>query len=136
MQYPGQAHMDAALHLLAWYIRSGYPVPTRGYTPQYSLGIGRFGLGTDVDSRRSHTGYIIMLNVGAVSWKSHHSLSFSLFLSPSAVTGGAFSNKLSCCPKNRICSPPSKSGRMCCPPSMSILVGLFCSLIGLLIGLF
>jgi hypothetical protein len=73
VQYPGQAHMDAALHVLR-YLRGTYDQAIL-YQHVHTLVDTLWGWvdsdwAADVDSRRSHTGYIIMLNGGAVSWKS------------------------------------------------------------------
>ena len=73
VQYPGQAHMDAALHVLR-YLRGTYDQAIL-YQHVHTLADTLWGWvdsdwAADVDSRRSHTGYIIMLNGGAVSWKS------------------------------------------------------------------
>ena len=73
VQYPGKAHMDAALHVLR-YLRGTYDQAIL-YQHVDELADTLWGWvdsdwAADVDSRRSHTGYIIMLNGGAVSWKS------------------------------------------------------------------
>jgi hypothetical protein len=70
VQYPGQAHMDAALHVLR-YLRGTYDQAIL-YQHVHTLVDTLWGWvdsdwAADVDSRRSHTGYIIMLNGGAVS---------------------------------------------------------------------
>jgi hypothetical protein len=66
VQYPGQAHMDAALHVLR-YLRGTYDQAIR-YQHVYTLADTLWGWvdsdwAADVDSHRSHTGYIIMLVV-------------------------------------------------------------------------
>jgi hypothetical protein len=70
VQYPGQAHMDAAVHVLR-YLRGTYDQAIL-YQRVDTLADTLWGWvdsdwAADVDFRRSHTGYIIMLNGGAVS---------------------------------------------------------------------
>jgi hypothetical protein len=70
---PGQAHMDAALHVLR-YLRGTHDQAIL-YQQVDTLVDTLWGWvdsdwAADVDSRRSHTAYIIMLNGVAVSWKS------------------------------------------------------------------
>jgi hypothetical protein len=65
--------MDAALHVLR-YLRGTYDQAIL-YQHVDTLADTLWGWvdsdwAADVDSRRSHTGYIIMINGGAVSWKS------------------------------------------------------------------
>jgi hypothetical protein len=74
VQYPGQAHMDAAVHVLR-YLRGIYDQASL-YQRVDTLVDTLWGSvdsdwAADVDSRRSHTGYLIMLNGGPLSWKSH-----------------------------------------------------------------
>jgi hypothetical protein len=73
VQYPRQAHMDAALHVLR-YLRGTYDQAIL-YQRVNMLSDTLWGWvdsdwAADVDSRRSHTRYLIMLNGGAVAWKS------------------------------------------------------------------
>jgi hypothetical protein len=82
VQYPGQAHMDAAVHVLRS-LRGTYDRAIL-YQQVDTLADTLWGwvdsdLAADVDSRRSHTGYLIMLNGGAVSWKSRRQDCVSLF---------------------------------------------------------
>ena len=74
VQNPGKAHMDAAHHVLR-YLRATYDqaiVYERIDVLANTLwGWVDSDWAADLDSRRSHTGYILMLSGGAVSWKSH-----------------------------------------------------------------
>ena len=73
VQNPGKAHMDAAHHVLR-YLRGTYDqaiVYERIDVLANTLwGWVDSDWAADLDSRRSHTGYILMLSGGAVSWKS------------------------------------------------------------------
>ena len=73
VQYPGQDHMDAANHVLR-YLR-GTCDQAIVYTRSDKAADVLWGWvdsdwAADLDSRRSHTGYVIMLTGGAISWKS------------------------------------------------------------------
>jgi hypothetical protein len=73
VQNPGKAHMDAAHHVLR-YLRATYDQPIV-YERTNEMANTIWGWvdsdwAADLDSRRSHTGYILMLAGGAVSWKS------------------------------------------------------------------
>ena len=87
VQRPGEKHMEAAeycLKYLAGSARRG--IKFGGYEEDESSGRGRNQLwgwvdadfAADLDTRRSHTGYIIMLNGGPVSWKSCKQKSVSI----------------------------------------------------------
>jgi hypothetical protein len=73
VQNPGKAHMDAAHHVLR-YLRGTYDqaiVYERIDVLANTLwGWVDSDWAADLDSRRSHTGYILMMSGGAVSWKS------------------------------------------------------------------
>jgi hypothetical protein len=73
VQNPGKAHMDAAHHVLR-YLRDTYNqaiVYERiGVLDNTLWGWVDSDWAADLDSRRSHTGYILMLSGGDVSWKS------------------------------------------------------------------
>ena len=73
VQNPGKAHMDAAHHVLR-YLRATYDqaiVYERTTEKANTIwGWVDSDWAADLDSRRSHTGYVIMLTGGAVSWKS------------------------------------------------------------------
>jgi hypothetical protein len=73
VQNPGKAHMDAAHHVLR-YLRATYDQAIV-YERTNEMANTIWGWvdsdwAADLDSRRSHTGYILMLTGGAVSWKS------------------------------------------------------------------
>jgi hypothetical protein len=73
VQNPGKAHMDAAHHVLR-YLRATYDQAIV-YERTNEMANTIWGWvdsdwAADLDSRRSHTGYVIMLTGGAVSWKS------------------------------------------------------------------
>jgi hypothetical protein len=73
VQNPGKVHMDAAHHVLR-YLRATYD-QTIVYERTDALANTIWGWvdsdwAADLDSRRSHTGFILMLSGGAVSWKS------------------------------------------------------------------
>ena len=73
VQYPGKAHMDAAQHVLR-YLRGTYDQAIV-YEKCDALANTLLGLvdsdwAADLDSRRSHTGYVLMMSGGAISWKS------------------------------------------------------------------
>ena len=73
VQCPGKDHMDAANHVLR-YLRGTYD---QAIVYQRSSDMASVLWGwvdsdwaADLDSRRSHTGYVLMMTGGAVSWKS------------------------------------------------------------------
>jgi hypothetical protein len=73
VQDPGKAHMDAAHHVLR-YLRATYDQAIV-YERTNELANTLWGWvdsdwAADLDSRRSHTGYVLMFAGGAVSWKS------------------------------------------------------------------
>jgi hypothetical protein len=76
VQNPGKAYMDAAHHVLRYLqlLRATYDqaiVYERTDTLANTIwGWVDSDWAADLDSRRSHTGYILMLSGGAVSWKS------------------------------------------------------------------
>jgi len=80
--FPGQVHMDAAVHALA-YLRGTYD---KGLLYCRTPGIDHNRLWGWVDAdyagcqdtRKSHTGYVLMLNGAAISWKSKRQASVSL----------------------------------------------------------
>jgi hypothetical protein len=82
VQCPGEVHMAAAMHVLA-YLRGTYdrcltyskPPGTRLNT---LWGWVDSDWAADQDTRRSHTGYVLMLNGGAISWRSRRQDSVSL----------------------------------------------------------
>jgi len=83
-QYPGLGHMQAALRVLA-YLRTTIDqclVFTR--TGIASLNHNRLWGWVDADyagcqdTRRSHTGYVLMLNGAAISWRSKRQATVSL----------------------------------------------------------
>jgi len=82
VQRPGQAHMAAAKHVLQ-YLRGTYD---RCLTYSKQAGLRHNTLwgwvdsdwAADKETRRSHTGYVLMLNGGAISWKSRRQSSVSL----------------------------------------------------------
>jgi len=73
VQCPGQDHMDAAHHVLR-YLKGTFDqaiVYQRSDTLANTLwGWVDSDWAADVDTRRSHTGYVLMMCGGAVSWKS------------------------------------------------------------------
>jgi hypothetical protein len=73
VQNPGKDHMDAAPHVLR-YLRATYEqVIVYERTNEMANTIWGWvdsDWAADLDSRRSHTGYVLMLTGGAVSWKS------------------------------------------------------------------
>ena len=77
VQNPGKENMDAAHHVLR-YLRGTYD-PAIVYERIDVLANTLWGWvdsdwAADLDSRRSHTGYILMMSGGAVSWKSRQDL--------------------------------------------------------------
>ena len=81
VQYPGAPHMEAALHVLR-YLRGTYDksiVYTRSNSDANVLwGWVDADWAGDTETRRSHTGYVLMLNGGAISWKSRRQDSVAL----------------------------------------------------------
>ena len=81
VQYPGKTHMDAAEHVLQ-YLRDTVEESityTRGARNANELwGWVDADWAGDTDTRRSHTGYIIMMNGGPISWKSRRQDNVSL----------------------------------------------------------
>jgi hypothetical protein len=73
VQNPGKAHMDAA-HLVLRYLRATYDqaiVYERNDNLANTIsGWVDSDWAADLDSRRSHTGYVLILSGAAVFWKS------------------------------------------------------------------
>ena len=87
VQFPGKSHMSAADHVLR-YLRGSahYHIKYTRDLPDATMSNKLWGCvdsdwAGDTDTRRSHTGYVLMFNGGAVSWKSrrHDSVSLSTF---------------------------------------------------------
>jgi len=83
VQFPGQSHMEAAEHGT----RRGYRWATWNETITYTRGSRLVNeswgwvdvdWAGNIDNRRSHTGYILMMNGGSISWKSHRQDNVSL----------------------------------------------------------
>jgi hypothetical protein len=73
VQSPGKDHMDAANHVLR-YLRGTFDQAII-YQRSHDMANVLWGWvdsdwAADLDSRRSHTGYVLMMTGGAVSWKS------------------------------------------------------------------
>jgi len=81
VQFPGIAHMEAAEHVLQ-YLRDTWNesiIYTRGSrNPNELWGWVDADWAGDTDTRRSHTGYILMMNGGPISWKSRRQDNVSL----------------------------------------------------------
>ena len=82
VQCPGEAHMAAAMHVLA-YLRGTYDRCITYSRPSGARLNTLWGWvdsdwAADKDTRRSHTGYVLMLNGGAISWRSRRQDSVSL----------------------------------------------------------
>lgn len=87
VQRPGQKHMDAAEYCLKYLsgtadlcihygrTKDGH-IEGRGLNNLWGWVDADFA--ADLDTRRSHTGYIIMMNGGPISWKSVKQKSVSL----------------------------------------------------------
>ena len=83
VQFPGKPHMLAAEHVLRYlrgtynkYILYSRDVPRT--LRNVLWGAVDSDWAGDTDTRRSHTGYVLMLNGGAISWKSRRQDSVSL----------------------------------------------------------
>jgi hypothetical protein len=79
---PGRVHMDAAEYCLA-YISGTYEkgIVYRAGKPGEGNTLSGWvdaDFAADLDTRRSHTGYLLMLNGGPISWKSTKQKSVSL----------------------------------------------------------
>ena len=86
VQFPVKSHMEAAEHVLR-YLRAAW-----NETITYTCGSRRVNelwgwvdadwvdadWAGDTDTRRSHTGYILMINGGPISWKSRRQDNVSL----------------------------------------------------------
>ena len=84
VQFPGKSHMSAADHVLR-YLRgtAHYHIKYTRDLPDVTMSNKLWGCvdsdwAGDTDTRRSHTGYVLMFNGGAVSWKSRRQDSVSL----------------------------------------------------------
>ena len=84
VQYPGASHMAAADHVLR-YLRgtAHHHIKYTRDLPDKTLINTLWGCvdsdwAGDTDTRRSHTGYVLMFNGGAISWKSRRQDSVSL----------------------------------------------------------
>ena len=83
VQYPGQAHMDIAMHALA-YLRFSVDKYIIYSRPSCANDVNRLWGWVDADyagcpdTRKSHTGYVLMLNGGTISWKSKRQSMVSL----------------------------------------------------------
>jgi hypothetical protein len=75
VQCPQPAHMLAAEHVLL-YLRGTYELGIRYHRdvfhPDQLWGWVDADWAGDTETRRSHTGYVLMMNGGPVSWKSRH----------------------------------------------------------------
>jgi hypothetical protein len=74
VQYPGMAHLEIAERVLQ-YVRTTYDQGISYYDlgPDKRNKLGRWvdsDFASDIDSRRSMTGYLMSLNGGPISWKS------------------------------------------------------------------
>jgi len=81
VQFPGWSHTEAAEHVLR-YLRASWD-ETITYTRGSCLVNALWGCvdadwAADTDTRRSHTGYILMMNSGPISWKSRRQDNVSL----------------------------------------------------------
>jgi hypothetical protein len=83
VQFPGKPHMLAAEHVLRHlrgtyneYIQFSRDVPRSLCNVLW--GAVDSDWAGDTDTRQSHTGYVLMLNGGAISWKSRRQDSVSL----------------------------------------------------------
>jgi hypothetical protein len=88
VQNPCTAHMDAAHHILR-YLRATYDqaIVYLQRTDILANTIWRWvdsDWAADLDSRRSHAGYILMMSGSAVSWKSRRQDCVSLSTSEAA----------------------------------------------------
>jgi len=81
VQFPVKSHMEAAEHVLR-YLRAAW-----NETITYTCGSRRVNelwgwvdadWAGDTDTSRSHTGYILMMNGGPISWKSRRQDNVSL----------------------------------------------------------
>lgn len=84
VQYPGVSHMAAADHVLRYlrgtahhHIKYSRDLPDKSML-NILWGCVDSDWAGDTDTRRSHTGYVLMFNGGAVSWKSRRQDSVSL----------------------------------------------------------
>ena len=92
VQFPGKSHMEAAEHVIR-YLRA-----TWNETITYIRGSRRVNKlwgwvdadwAGDTDTRRSHTGYILMMNGGPISWKSRRQDNVSLSTSEAEFVAGS-----------------------------------------------
>ena len=84
VQFPRKSHMEAAEHVLRYLRATSIETITytRGSRPVHELwGWVDADWAGDTDTRRSHTGYILMMNGGPISWKSHQQDNVSLLTS-------------------------------------------------------
>jgi len=82
VQFPGKNHMLAAEHVLS-YLRGTWNQTIRysrdcHENPNVLRGWVDADWAGDTDTRRSHTGYILMMNGGPISWKSRRQDNVSL----------------------------------------------------------
>jgi len=82
VQFPGKNHMLAAEHVLS-YLRGTWNQTIRysrdcHENPNVLWGWVDADWAGDTDTRRSHTGYILMMNGGPISWKSRRQDNVSL----------------------------------------------------------
>jgi hypothetical protein len=87
VQYPGAKHMTAAEHVLCYlrgtfnqsiHYRDSRDDNDSAHARNVLWGWVDSDWAADVETRHSHTGYIVMLNGGAISWKSRRQDSVSL----------------------------------------------------------
>jgi len=92
VKFPGKSHMEAAEHVLR-YLRA-----TWNETITYTRGSRRVNelwgwvdadWAGDTDTCRSHTGYILMMNGGPISWKSRRQDNVSLSTSEAEFVAGS-----------------------------------------------
>ena len=76
---PTETHMSAARHVLRYLKYSHHYSITYGRSPNLNvLGFADADWGSDVNDRTSFTGYVFMINNGAVTWTSHKQSSVAL----------------------------------------------------------
>jgi len=79
LQDPSATHLKAARHVLRYLKRTRFFCITYGRSPRLIiLGFADANWGGDINDRISTTGYVFMINNGAIAWTSHKQASVAI----------------------------------------------------------